>query len=92
MERNSGGNLYGNFYHVVVSSIDNSGWNYQTIPMTYKVEFEVDGDSVTYTVRAENVLEAEDEALKKLKKDIPKDHVTAGQYSVEHIVNIKEAW
>ena len=32
-----------------------------------------------------------DEALKKLKKDIPKDHITAGQYSVEHIVNIKEA-
>jgi len=36
-------------------------------------------------------LEAEDEALIKLKKDIPKDHITAGQYSIEHIVNIKEA-
>ena len=42
-------------------------------------------------MKAENVLEAEDEALKKLKKDIPKDHITAGQYSIEHIVNIKEA-
>ena len=38
--------------------------------MNYKVEFEVDGDSVSYTVRAENVLEAEEVAKKKLKNDI----------------------
>ena len=38
--------------------------------MTYKVEFEVDGDAVTYTVRAENVLDAEEAAKKKLKNDI----------------------
>ena len=37
--------------------------------MTYKVEFEVDGDSVSYTVRAENVLEAEELAKERLKKD-----------------------
>ena len=37
--------------------------------MTYKVEFEVDGDSVTYTVRAENVLDAEEVAKEELKKD-----------------------
>lgn len=37
--------------------------------MTYKVEFEVDGDSVSYTVRAENVLEAEELAKVQLKKD-----------------------
>ena len=37
--------------------------------MNYKVEFEVDGDSVSYTVRAENVLEAEEAAKKELKKD-----------------------
>ena len=34
MERNSGGNLYGNFYHVVVSSIDNLGLNSQTLSIT----------------------------------------------------------
>jgi hypothetical protein len=38
--------------------------------MNYKVEFEVDGDSISYTVRAENVLEAEEVAKKKLKNDI----------------------
>ena len=37
--------------------------------MTYKVEFEVDGDSVTYTVRAENVLNAEEAAKEQLEKD-----------------------
>ena len=37
--------------------------------MTYKVEFEVDGDAVSYTVRAENVLEAEELAKERLKKD-----------------------
>jgi hypothetical protein len=37
--------------------------------MTYKVEFEVDGDAVTYTVRAENVLNAEEAAKKQLEKD-----------------------
>ncbi len=37
--------------------------------MTYKVEFEVDGDAVSYTVRAENVLEAEELAKEQLKKD-----------------------
>ena len=92
MERNSGGNLYGNFYYVVVSSIDNLGWNYQTLSMIYEVHITTINKNFTYKVKAENVLEAEDEALKKLKKDIPKDHITAGQYSIEHIVNIKEAW
>ena len=37
--------------------------------MTYKVEFEVDGDAVTYTVRAENVLNAEEAAKEQLEKD-----------------------
>jgi len=37
--------------------------------MTYKVEFEVGGDSVFYTVRAENVIDAEELAKEKLKKD-----------------------
>ena len=59
--------------------------------MIYEVHITTINKNFTYKVKAENVLEAEDEALKKLKKDIPKDHVTAGQYSVEHILNIKEA-
>ena len=66
--------------------------------MTYKVEFEVDGDSVTYTVRAENVLDAEEAAKKKLKNDIKVrtkamqrgSHTSA--WKVKHIENIKDAW
>jgi len=37
--------------------------------MTYKVEFELSGYSVSYTVKAQNVLEAEELAKKQLKKD-----------------------
>ena len=59
--------------------------------MIYEVHITTVNKNLTYQVKAKNVLEAEDEALKKLKKDIPKDHVTAGQYSIEHIVNLKEA-
>ena len=35
--------------------------------MTYIVEFEVDGDSVSYTVKADNVLDAEEAAKRKTK-------------------------
>jgi len=59
--------------------------------MIYEVHITTINKNFNYKVRAENVLEAESEALKKLKKDIPQDHVTAGQYSIEHIVNLKEA-
>ena len=59
--------------------------------MIYEVHITTVNKNLTYQVKAKNVLEAEDEALKKLKKDIPKDHITAGQYSIEHIVNLKEA-
>ena len=37
--------------------------------MMYIVEFEVDGDSVSYTVKADNVLQAEEAAKEKLKTD-----------------------
>jgi len=37
--------------------------------MTYIVKFIVDGDTVPYTVKAENVLEAEEAAKEELKKD-----------------------
>ena len=37
--------------------------------MTYIVDFEVDGDTVSYTVQAENVLDAEEAAKEELKKD-----------------------
>ena len=37
--------------------------------MIYIVEFEVDGDSVSYTVKADNVLLAEEAAKEKLKTD-----------------------
>jgi hypothetical protein len=56
--------------------------------MKYEVTIEAINNNFVYTVRAENVLEAEEEALKELAKDIPKDYVAAGQYHVEHIENI----
>ena len=37
--------------------------------MTYKVKFELSGCAVSYTVKAENVLDAEDLAKERLKKD-----------------------
>jgi len=37
--------------------------------MTYIVDFEVDGATVSYTVKAENVLDAEEAAKEELKKD-----------------------
>jgi|TARA_Y100000296_G_scaffold84745_1_gene118723 hypothetical protein len=37
--------------------------------MTYIVKFIVDGDTVPYTVKAENFLEAEEAAKEELKKD-----------------------
>ena len=59
--------------------------------MVYEVHITTVNKNFSYRVKAENVLEAESEALEKLKKDISKDHITAGQYSIEHIVNLKEA-
>ena len=57
--------------------------------MTYEVKNTTIDKNLTYIVKAENVLEAETEALSKLEKDIPKDYITAGQYSVEHIENLE---
>jgi len=37
--------------------------------MTYIVKLEVDGDAVSYTVKAQNVLDAEEAAKEELKKD-----------------------
>ncbi len=37
--------------------------------MTYIVDFEVDDATVSYTVKAENVLAAEEAAKEELKKD-----------------------
>jgi len=37
--------------------------------MKYIVKFEIDGDPVSYTVKAQNVLDAEEVAKKRLKKD-----------------------
>jgi hypothetical protein len=59
--------------------------------MVYEVHITTVNKNFSYQVKAKNVLEAESEALEELKKDISKDHITAGQYSIEHIVNIKEA-
>ena len=66
--------------------------------MTYKVEFEVDGYAVTYTVRAENVLDAESAAKKKLKSDIKvrtkayRRGSSTSAWKVKQIENIKDAW
>ena len=66
--------------------------------MTYKVEFEVDGDAVTYTVRAEIVLDAESAAKKKLKNDIKvrtkamQRGSSTSSWKVKQIENIKDSW
>jgi len=64
--------------------------------MTYKVEFEVDGDAVSYMVRAENVLEAEELAKKRLKKDknvrdkAYRQGSSTSSWEVKHIENIHD--
>ena len=57
--------------------------------MTYEVKITTVDKNLTYVVKAENVLEAEEKALKKLEKDIPKDYITAGQYHIDHIENLE---
>ena len=57
--------------------------------MTYEVTIKAVHKNFAYVVKAENVLKAEEEALKELGKDIPKDHITAGQYHIEHIENLE---
>ena len=62
--------------------------------MTYIVKFEIDGDPVSYTVKAENVLDAEEAAKEELKKDskISKDRgskVSKWEVkSIEHIPDV----
>ena len=62
--------------------------------MTYIVKFEIDGDPVSYTVKAENVLNAEEAAKEELKKDskISKDRgssVSSWEVkSIEHIPDL----
>jgi len=61
--------------------------------MIYIVEFEVDGDSVSYTVKADNVLDAEESAMKKLKTDsnISKNRGSSvSTWKVKGIENIHE--
>ena len=57
--------------------------------MTYEVKITTIDKNFTYVVKAENVLEAETEALRKLEKDVPKDYITAGQYHIDHIENLE---
>jgi hypothetical protein len=61
--------------------------------MTYIVEFEVDGDSVSYTVKAQNVLDAEEVAKEELKADT-KISKKRGSYTsswkVKSIENIQD--
>ncbi len=61
--------------------------------MTYIVDFEVDGDTVSYTVRANNVLDAEEAAKEKLKADskISKNRGSSvSSWEVKHIENIPD--
>ena len=64
--------------------------------MKYKVKFEVDGDSVTYTVIAENVLEAEELAKEQLKQDknvrgkAYRRGSSTSSWEVKHIENIHD--
>ena len=61
--------------------------------MTYIVDFEVDGDIVSYTVRANNVLDAEEAAKEKLKADSKiskKRGSSVSSWEVKHIENIPD--
>ena len=61
--------------------------------MIYVVDFEVDGDSVSYTVKADNVLQAEEAAKEQLKVDsnISKNRGTpVSSWKVKSIENIHE--
>jgi hypothetical protein len=61
--------------------------------MTYIVDFEVDGDTVSYTVKAENVLDAEEAAKKMLKADSKisgKRGSFVSSWEVKHIENIPD--
>ena len=61
--------------------------------MTYIVDFEVDGETVSYTVKAENVLDAEEAAKEKLKADskISKKRGSfVSSWEVKHIENIPD--
>ena len=61
--------------------------------MTYIVNFEVDGDAVSYTVKAENVLDAEEAAKEKLKADSKiskKRGSSISSWEVKHIENIPD--
>ena len=61
--------------------------------MTYIVDFEVDGDIVSYTVRANNVLDAEEAAKEKLKADSKiskKRGFSVSSWEVKHIENIPD--
>ena len=61
--------------------------------MTYIVDFEVDGDIVSYTVRANNVLDAEEAAKEKLKADSKiskKRGSSVSSWEVKHIENIAD--
>ena len=61
--------------------------------MTYIVNFEVDGDAVSYTVKAENVLDAEEAAKEMLKADSKiseKRGALVSSWEVKHIENIAD--
>jgi len=61
--------------------------------MTYIVNFEVDGDAVSYTVKAENVLDAEEAAKEMLKADSKiseKRGSLVSSWEVKHIENIAD--
>ena len=61
--------------------------------MTYIVDFEVDGTTVSYTVKAENVLDAEEAAKEMLKADSKiseKRGSFVSSWEVKHIENIPD--
>ena len=62
--------------------------------MTYIVEFDIDGETVPYTVKADNVLAAEEAAKEEMKKDA-KISKSRGSFvsswevkSIEHIPDL----
>ena len=62
--------------------------------MTYIVKFEVDGEAVSYTVKAENVLDAEEAGTEAMSADVKtsgKRGSKVSSWKVKSIEHIPEA-
>ncbi len=96
--KQGGNSHWRRLYAKRIQKVDGVGKGYsQSIErgngMTYIVDFEVDGDTVSYTVKAENVIDAEEAAKEELKKDSKisgKRGSFVSSWEVKHIENIPD--